>query len=1274
MINFPLSDTWVGNGAENFAAIYHYSVPTVKLAYPEPFVASASLMHGDLWFIHILVYQYWLWFAFVFLIVFFFITFIWTVRWCNMRIRPRRETRGVSRSKCGDLITACVPVSWATSIIVNESTDAIDYFDGFGTSELVIGIRAYQWGWEYYYPKDLDLNYSLRNSFASMIGNSLKYESTTAHILKSSHMWKSYQGKFSDAILNPISMLLRTDVFHILNLLNFSETGSLAISESTAFRKIQIASKMVNLVTSTADAGLGTVNYKLWDAGTETEASVVNSIAYGLRRQTSVLSKNSLNQTFFDNEKIEQFLTDSTPSPSLSPLELVPSYLNFAELDVNWNLPSPLLYRFFNVANFVANSNRSKKPLMEIFSLPLLDASSFPKSSIWFSSPITPLSVPSNMLVNSNIPLVERTIRNAMQLTTQMDDSSWIFNNDITSYFDMVRKSSLNSSIAGDFVTYRGYGDLFSQKGVKMWMRDSYFDATISPIVTTLRTYSIMDYDTQSLNANVGKVILSPFVQSKEEMINPALLSVYWNSSLTDSDQRWRLSDFKRFQNYENLRLTPFFDLFYDYDFRNWQSLELLEDAMWEDTDSTQHFDEYRENLFVPYDMIKKDELSRMFVQTEQEGRTEEGKSRNREEVLMFELSPLVTFNLNVPFSIQNFEMREIFQKTPQSLNEIYLRSNLRLLDDTVELTSFSRLMLGMSNNQIKQVGGVYALILSTPVSTILNSFRSNLEETSFISSYRSVFAGWDLPILPLEFWQCTGRENFIPAIVDAGKVMQMSEIIEQRNSAKNLIVSSNAIVKIFKNRYDDFRSLARLRDFSDMEAKQFLISNDRINYEMLLKKNNSSFFAFDFFKAKRNLIEMGVWDLMARNISIFDFPFITALKSEAARYIWLDWFSKWNYVDIQPSSSARYAIFGMPYFNKAFDFNTAENEIVNDTETYFMRIARARKNYLPLWTFSPFLFLKNNEWAVDLSMSITKPFEGELDRVQFALISVGDTFAMCIHPSSQNHSPLPFNPSFSSIALYTKSFALSNELVNLYYFHLSILNDTLTKRESVIRAIAPNVFDGSSLTRINFNYPQNSILNAFSNLFLYRDTINQKQNSLGGQWGRGGAYRNLIIGTFTSKGWDLASSFENSLLKNQYRPLRKGVNNMLRLHATGAIAMPTEMRMQILASSKDVIHSWAIPSAGIKIDCVPGYSSHRIMIFLVSGIFWGQCMEVCGRYHHWMPIVVYFMKKDLFFLWCSHFVFFNSSTSTFALNSRQHESNLGLVTHDKFSWLTEMR
>jgi hypothetical protein len=58
--------------------------------------------------------------------------------------------------------------------------------------------------------------------------------------------------------------------------------------------------------------------------------------------------------------------------------------------------------------------------------------------------------------------------------------------------------------------------------------------------------------------------------------------------------------------------------------------------------------------------------------------------------------------------------------------------------------------------------------------------------------------------------------------------------------------------------------------------------------------------------------------------------------------------------------------------------------------------------------------------------------------------------------------------------------------------------------------------------------------------------------------------------------GYVEVSNINNSseLLRNQYRPMRKGVSNMIKLHATGAVAMPIETRLHILASSKDVIHS----------------------------------------------------------------------------------------------------
>lgn len=119
-------------------------MPTTKLYVPEAFIATPNFHIDDLWFLHILHFQYWLWFFFISLVMFYFITFILVVRWCNLRTRPKRETRGVSRSKCADLITATVPVSWATAIIITESVDATDYYDGFGTGEVLVAIRAYQ--------------------------------------------------------------------------------------------------------------------------------------------------------------------------------------------------------------------------------------------------------------------------------------------------------------------------------------------------------------------------------------------------------------------------------------------------------------------------------------------------------------------------------------------------------------------------------------------------------------------------------------------------------------------------------------------------------------------------------------------------------------------------------------------------------------------------------------------------------------------------------------------------------------------------------------------------------------------------------------------------------------------------------------------------------------------------------------------------------------------------------------------------------------------------
>jgi hypothetical protein len=66
----------------------------------------------------------------------------------------------------------------------------------------------------------------------------------------------------------------------------------------------------------------------------------------------------------------------------------------------------------------------------------------------------------------------------------------------------------------------------------------------------------------------------------------------------------------------------------------------------------------------------------------------------------------------------------------------------------------------------------------------------------------------------------------------------------------------------------------------------------------------------------------------------------------------------------------------------------------------------------------------------------------------------------------------------------------------------------------------------------------------------------------------------NYLLVYFTGNSNTNNISNDTELLRNQYRPMKKGVSNMIKLHATGAIAMPIETRLHLLASSKDVIHS----------------------------------------------------------------------------------------------------
>nr|YP_448897.1 cytochrome c oxidase subunit II [Malacochersus tornieri]AAY62514.1 cytochrome c oxidase subunit II [Malacochersus tornieri] len=83
-------------------------------------------------------------------------------------------------------------------------------------------------------------------------------------------------------------------------------------------------------------------------------------------------------------------------------------------------------------------------------------------------------------------------------------------------------------------------------------------------------------------------------------------------------------------------------------------------------------------------------------------------------------------------------------------------------------------------------------------------------------------------------------------------------------------------------------------------------------------------------------------------------------------------------------------------------------------------------------------------------------------------------------------------------------------------------------------------------------------------------------------------------------------------------------------------MVMPTESPIRVLISAEDVLHSWTIPSLGVKVDAIPGRLNQSTFTTLYPGVFYGQCSEICGANHSFMPIVVESVPLKHFENWSS--------------------------------------
>nr|APX39762.1 cytochrome c oxidase subunit 2 [Lachnaia tristigma] len=79
---------------------------------------------------------------------------------------------------------------------------------------------------------------------------------------------------------------------------------------------------------------------------------------------------------------------------------------------------------------------------------------------------------------------------------------------------------------------------------------------------------------------------------------------------------------------------------------------------------------------------------------------------------------------------------------------------------------------------------------------------------------------------------------------------------------------------------------------------------------------------------------------------------------------------------------------------------------------------------------------------------------------------------------------------------------------------------------------------------------------------------------------------------------------------------------------------VPFNTQVRIVISSADVIHSWTIPSLGVKIDATPGRLNQASFLISRPGLFFGQCSEICGANHSFMPIVLESISPTNFIKW----------------------------------------
>nr|QJS52218.1 cytochrome c oxidase subunit II [Gondwanalimnadia sp. MT-2020] len=143
--------------------------------------------------------------------------------------------------------------------------------------------------------------------------------------------------------------------------------------------------------------------------------------------------------------------------------------------------------------------------------------------------------------------------------------------------------------------------------------------------------------------------------------------------------------------------------------------------------------------------------------------------------------------------------------------------------------------------------------------------------------------------------------------------------------------------------------------------------------------------------------------------------------------------------------------------------------------------------------------------------------------------------------------------------------------------------------------------------------------------LLYLLDEVNEPSLTLktvGHQW-----YWSYEYSDFLDVEFDSYMVPSNELSENDFRLL--DVDNR--------VVVPFNTQVRLLVSAADVLHSWTIPSMGVKADAIPGRLNQISFLINRPGLYYGQCSEICGANHSFMPIVLESISVQGFLSWVTN-------------------------------------